>query len=698
MKNRINHKVILSVVVILVFGTLALLVICKFVQDSPEDLLQTYMSYAETGNFDKMYEMIASESKEYISYDDFLARNKNIYNGIGAENISIQINGVQKSSKYSKVVLYKTAIKSIAGEINFENEAIFVKNGQGGRYKLIWHDNLIFPDLESDYKVKVIKQEAKRGLILDRNGIELANLKTASSVGIVPRKLANKNQNVRAISKLLAIPKKTVMKKLSQKWVKGDSFVPVKTIPKPSESEKLLKFESKSVKRKIKLHEKLLEISGVMIADIEVRNYPLGKAASHLTGYVQSVTAEDLESHFGEGYSASSIIGKSGIEALYEKELKGCDGYKIIIIDGDSKTVSVLAETVKRDGQTIKLTIDAKLQKMLYKKFKNDKSCSVAINPYTGEVLALTSTPSFDSNDFIYGMSEKLWSTLNNDKRKPFYNRFRQKLCPGSAFKPIIAAVGLETGILNPDEDFGNAGLSWQEDKSWGGYYITTLHETSPANMKNALINSDNIYFARLALRIGSDKLEQSLKKLGFGTKLPFEISVFKSQYSNSDGIETEIQLADSGYGQGQVLVNPIHLAALYTGFANDGNILKPYLLYSTENKPKIWIKQAYSKEHAHIIKEALESVVSSPQGTGHVAYMEDIFLAGKTGTAEIKASKEDTNGTELGWFCVFTSDKNTNKPVLILSMAEDVKGRGGSGYVVRKARKVLEEYFDKAD
>ncbi len=718
MKSRINKKVILLVIIILILSTFALLMACKFIQDKSllpdfianavntdnvESLLQTYMSYIETGNFDQMYEMLADESKEYISYDDFLARNKNIYNGIRAKNISIQISDIQKNSKESTSVLYKTIIESIAGEISFNNRALFIKDSNYKSYKLIWHDNLIFPDLESDYKVKVITEDAKRGLIIDRNNNELAGWKMASSVGIVPAKLKNKKQNVRALSKLLGTSKKVVMKKLSQKWVKSDSFVPIKTIPKLSEHEQLLYSEesvsvSESMKNTAKLHEELLKIPGVMITDVEVRNYLLGKAASHLTGYVQGVTLEDLENHPDEGYNSNSVIGKLGIEALYEKELKGHDGYKIIITDGDGKTVSVLAEIIKVDGQTIKLTIDAELQKKLYKEFENDKSCSVAINPYTGEILALTSTPSFNSNDFIYGMSEKLWTSLNTDEKKPFYNRFRQKLCPGSSFKPIIAAVGLKTGILNPDEDFGNAGLYWQKDKSWGGYYITTLHETSPANMNNALINSDNIYFAKLALRIGSDELEKSLKELGFGEKLPFEIAVSESQYSNSDGIETEIQLADSGYGQGQILVNPIHLASLYTGFANEGNILKPYLTYNAENKSKNWIKYAYSKENANIIKESLEDVISSSHGTGHAAYMENISLAGKTGTAEIKASKEDGNGTELGWFCVFTSDRNVDKPILILSMVEDVKGRGGSGYVVRKDRKVLEEYFDKAD
>lgn len=700
MKSKINKRVILVIIVMLTFGTFVLLILCKGVVqvDKPEDLLKTYMSYVQTGSFDKMYNMLAEESKEYISYDDFFARNKNIYNGIEAKNINIHINDVKKNNNDGAIVVYKTVMDSIAGKIDFENQAVFKKNGQRGSYQLVWKESLIFPDLEPDYKVRVIRQEAKRGVILDRNDKELAELKIASSVGIIPKNMKNNSKNIHTLSKLLGISKKTIMKKLSQKWVKEDSFVPIKIIPKVSESEQLLEYVDKSIKKKVKLKEKLLKIPGVMLTDVEVRNYPLGKAASHLVGYVQNVTAEDLKNHPDEGYSANSVIGKSGVETLYESKLKGQNGYKIVITDNDGEVVTILAETVKMDGQTIKLTIDANLQKMLYTKFKDDKSCSVAINPYTGEVLALVSTPSFDNNDFIYGMSEKLWTSLNNDERKPLYNRYRQKFCPGSSFKPIIAAVGLKAGVLNPDEDFGNEGLSWQKDKSWGEYYITTLHETSPANMKNALINSDNIYFAKLSLRIGSETLEKSLEKLRFNKKVPFEISVSESQYANNGSIETEIQLADSGYGQGQILTNPVHLASLYTGFVNEGNILKPYLCYNAKKKPKIWIKHAYSKEHADIIKDALESVISSSYGTGHAAYMENVLLAGKTGTAEIKSSKEDINGTELGWFCVFTVDKNIDKPVLILSMTEDVKGRGGSGYVVRKDREVLEEYFGKAD
>ncbi len=354
----------------------------------------------------------------------------------------------------------------------------------------------------------------------------------------------------------------------------------------------------------------------------------------------------------------------------------------------------VIARIEKEDGTDVKLTIDADLQQMLYQQFQEDEGCSVAMNPYTGEVLALVSTPSYDSNDFIRGMSAQRWNSLNEDEKQPMYNRFRQVWCPGSSFKPVVAAIGLKTGTLDPGEDFGNEGLSWQKDASWGSYYVTTLHAYEPVIMKNALIYSDNIYFAKAALGIGADTLTDSLDALEFNQEIPFDIVMSKSQYSNSETIESEIQLADSGYGQGQILVNPLHLASLYTSFVNEGNVIRPYLRYRENPEGEVWISQAFTPDIAAQVAEGLRGVVNDPNGTGYAAHRDDIVLAGKTGTAEIKDSVEDTEGTEIGWFAVYTENREAAKPILIVSMVENVKGLGGSGYVVNKDKAVLDMYI----
>ena len=656
---------------------------------TPEELLVEYMNHIPAQEYEQMYAMLHIEASGNVSQEDFIKRNSAIYEGIEIQNMAVEIIAYDEEQL---TVTYQTSFDTVAGEISFENEAFFLKGEDG--YKLVWDDSLIFPNLASTDKVRVSTTQANRGEILDRNGRVLAGKGTASSVGIVPGKLENREEAIAKIAELLETTPEVIEKKLSAQWVKDDSFVPIKTIPRVEEIE-LLKVEpDEEVLKEKERHESLLAIPGVMISDVEVREYPLGEAAAHLVGYVQSVTAEDLEEHAGEGYTANSVIGRSGMEGLFEKELKGQNGCRIYIVNSEGKEKEELACILVQHGQDIKLTIDASLQIALYEQFKEDKSCSVAMNPYTGEVLALVSTPSYDNNDFIMGLSSEQWTALNDDEDKPMYNRFRQVWCPGSTFKPVTAAVGLESGAIDPNEDYGNVGLSWQKDASWGSYYVTTLHAYEPVILENALIYSDNIYFAKAALKIGYEEMESSLTQLGFNAELPFEIKMAKSQYSNSESIETEIQLADSGYGQGQVLVNPLHLACIYSAFCNEGNIIKPYLVYQNEVSAEYWISGAFSSENASRVLEGTKRVVNDSHGTGYAAHRDDILLAGKTGTAEIKASKDDTSGTELGWFAIFTAEDTVERPILIISMVEDVKGRGGSGYVVKKDNLVLEEWF----
>ena len=656
---------------------------------TPEELLVEYMNHIPAQEYEQMYAMLHIEASGNVSQEDFIKRNSAIYEGIEIQNMAVEIIAYDEEQL---TVTYQTSFDTVAGEISFENEAFFLEGEDG--YKLVWDNSLIFPNLASTDKVRVSTTQANRGEILDRNGRVLAGKGTASSVGIVPGKLENREEAIAKIAELLETTPEVIEKKLSAQWVKDDSFVPIKTIPRVEEIE-LLKVEpDEDVLKEKERHESLLAIPGVMISDVEVREYPLGEAAAHLVGYVQSVTAEDLEEHAGEGYTANSVIGRSGMEGLFEKELKGQNGCRIYIVNSEGKEKEELACILVQHGQDIKLTIDASLQIALYEQFQEDKSCSVAMNPYTGEVLALVSTPSYDNNDFIMGLSSEQWKALNDDEDKPMYNRFRQVWCPGSTFKPVTAAVGLESGAIDPNEDYGNVGLSWQKDASWGSYYVTTLHAYEPVILENALIYSDNIYFAKAALKIGSEEMESSLTGLGFNEELPFEIKMAESQYSNSEGIETEIQLADSGYGQGQVLVNPLHMACIYSAFCNEGNVIKPYLVYKNEIAAEYWIPGAFSNETASRVLEGTKKVVNDSNGTGYAAHRDDILLAGKTGTAEIKASKDDTSGTELGWFAIFTAEDTVERPILIISMVEDVKGRGGSGYVVKKDSLVLEEWF----
>lgn len=663
----------------------------KEVVKSPEQVLKSYMNCICQKNYSEMYEMITNESKETIEKEDFVKRNSAIYEGIEAKNINIKIIDYEEESL---TVKYNTAFDTVAGKVDFKNEVAFLE--QDDQYKMVWSNSVIYPGLTEDDKVRVSVIQAQRGQILDRNGRMLAGKGVASSVGIIPGKLENRKKSIVRIAKLLGIKPEDIEKELTAKWVKEDSFVPIKKIAKVKELDLLALDPDETIVEEQKRQEKLLKISGVMISDVEVREYPLKDEVAHLVGYVQNVTAEDLEKHAGEGYTNASVIGKTGLEGVYEKELKGENGCKIYIADSEGKEKEQLAYKIVKDGKDIKLTIDADLQAQLYKNFKSDKSCSIAMNPFTGEVLAMVSTPSYDTNAFIMGMSKKQWDRLNKDKKQPLYNRFRQVWCPGSTFKPVIAAIGLQSEAFTGTDNFGNEGHSWQKDKTWGTYHVTTLHTYSPVILKNALIYSDNIYFAKAALKIGTEEMERSLSMLGFHSSIPFEIMMAESKFSNNKHIQSEVGLADTGYGQGQVLVNPLHLACIYTSFCNDGNVLKPYLLYKENAKAEQWISEAFSKSVSQEVLEGIKSVVNDSHGTGYAIHRKDMILAGKTGTAEIKESQSDTTGTELGWFAVMTPDKKNKKPILIVSMVEDVKGIGGSGYVVKKDKAVLDKWFGK--
>ncbi len=659
---------------------------------TPEELLVQYMNYICEQNYEAMYSMLDAEDPFYPEKEQYIERNANIYEGIEIENLNVS-NIVSKEQEEKKItVSYTASFDTVAGNVHFDNQAIFVKKKDG--YQLRWRDSLIFPDLLESDKVQVRASQAERGKILDRNGKALAGTGTASSVGIVPEKIEDKENAFRQLSDLLEVDVETIESKLEADWIKDDSFVPIATIPKVEELDLLSLQSDEALQKEYERQEQLLEIPGVMMTDEELRSYGLKEAAAHLIGYVQAVTAEDLEEHPEEDYRSDSVIGRSGLEGLFEKELKGKDGCEISIVDKDGNLKTILAGIAKEDGEDISLTIDSDLQKALYEQFQEDPGCSVAIQPYTGEVLALVSTPSYDNNAFIKGVSSQQWTTWNEDENKPLYNRFRQVWCPGSTFKLVVAGIGLQTGLLNPNENFGNEGLSWQKDVSWGSYEVTTLHAYEPVIMKNALLYSDNIYFAKAALKIGAENLIQSLNALGFNQEIPFEITMAQSQYSNTDQIETEIQLADSGYGQGQILVNPLHLASIYTAFLNEGNLIQPYLRYRENPVGEVWIPEAFTPDNVQEVMEGAKAVLNDPNGTGYAAHREDVVLAGKTGTAELKATKEDTSGTEIGWLAVFTAERDAEKPILLISMVEDVKNIGGCGYVIAKDKAVLDVYL----
>ncbi|MBU3874610.1 penicillin-binding transpeptidase domain-containing protein [Faecalicatena sp. AGMB00832] len=648
------------------------------VKAAPEEIVQDYFALVNEGKYEEMYGMLSNKSKEKISKKDFVTRNENIYEGIDASDVKVKQKGETeyKDGRKEAYVSYSTNMNTSADEISFENKMKLVKEEKA--YRIDWDSTLIFPALKDEYKVQISTQPAVRGSILDRNGGLLAGQGTVSEVGIVPGKLGDKKaEAIQKIADILGMTADDIDQKLSASYVKEDSFVPVKEISK----------------NQTEVEEKLLKIPGIMINDKEERVYPLGAAAGHLTGYVQAVTAEDLEKLKGKGYNENSVIGKSGLERAFEEELKAVDGHSIDIVDADGVKIENLALKPAEKGKDVKVTIDSLMQQKAYEQFASDPGTAAAMNPKTGEVLALVSTPGYDPNEFIMGMSDKRWKELNDDKNKPLTNRWYTTWVPGSTFKAVTAAIGVDSGKIKPDENMGYVGLKWQKDASWGDYFVTTLTDYGQeVNLENALVYSDNIYFARASLAIGEDIEKEYFKKMGFDEEIPFELGIVSSTYDDDDKIDSQIQLADTGYGQGQLLVNPIHMLSMYTMFVNAGNMIQPTILYQDAPQGKIWKEGVVSAETAELVKNDLVQVIENPSGTGAKAKIDGLYMLGKTGTAEIKESQDDTNGVERGWFVCETIE-DVERPVVAAGMVEDVKEKGGSNYVTEKVREIVAAY-----
>lgn len=438
-----------------------------------EDTVREYFDRLNQGDYAGMYALLSDDSKKQYTEEAFVERNQNIYEGIEASDIKITLaegetgnKGVTR--KETETVAYGTSMETAAGSLEFDNQMTLIKN-DGGEYGIQWDSTLIFPSLQDEYRVSVKTLPAQRGSIYDRNGTVIAEQGIVSEVGLVPGKMSqDPAADIQKLAEILGITAEDINTELSASWVQDDSFVPLKQIAKDDTAKE----------------EQLLQIPGVLINDAEARVYPLGAAAGHLTGYVQAITAEELEEKREEGYHAGSVIGKTGLEAV---------------------------------------------------------------------------------------------TTLT---------------------------------------DYGEN-----------------------VTLENALVYSDNIYFARAALDIGAETMAGYFKKMGFDEEIPFELSLQQSTYDDDGNIDSDIQMADTGYGQGQLLVNPVHMLAMYSMFVNGGDMIQPTLVWADGYTAKVWKEQAVSAE---------------------------------------------------------TADPAAVKPVAVVGMIEDVKGRGGSNYVTEKVANIAAAYEQK--
>jgi len=647
-----------------------------------KDGLDQFVDNWNAQDFDKMYEQLTEESQKEISKEDFVKRYTDIYDQSGVSDLKVTAGDVsedeEKSDADTQQLPLSVAMQTVAGEVNFDKDAELVKvDGEdGATWKVNWDPSYIFAQLNDNESVRITSVEPERGRILDTNGEELAFNATVPSIGIIPGQLEGegmtRDETLDQVAELLEMDREDIDSLLEQSWVTDEVDVPIKTL-RPDQRD---------------LAAEVTALPGVQNTDTTSRYYPYEEAAAHLTGYVKKVDAEFLEKDDNaSNYDANSSVGSTGLESVYEEQLRGTLGWKIYTVSEDSDEQEVIAETDVKNGEDVELTIDINTQEKIYDQLKDDSGSSVALNPKTGATLALVSAPSYDPNNFIFGWDDEEYEKLSNDKNSPFSAKFNKAYAPGSTIKPLTAAIGLENGVITPDEKKHIEGLKWDNDGKFGNYSVTRVSESlSDVDLEDALITSDNIYFAMTAVDTGAENFEKGLKSFGFDEELDYAFPTATSSISN-EGLDNETLLADSGYGQGQVLMSPLHLAASYTPFINDGNLIKPTLLKSEAEKAVVWHEGVLPKDGADAITEGLRGVVEDERGSAHNPVVDGLTLAGKTGTAELKQSQDDKNGTENGWFVAYDYDK---QDMLISMMVEGVQDKGGSHYTVEKVKNVF--------
>lgn len=626
-------------------------------QESPDEILKSYLIDWHNLQYSSMYSYLSKNSKSTISNKDFVDRYKKISSGIELHSIYATFNSKNPKISNGKATIPFTVkwYTDLAGSFKQNYTANLIKEKDG--WKIDWTPSMIFPELKDGYKVQANIIAPIRGEILDRNGFPLAINEPGYEVGLVPSKMTDNSINM--LSPIIGINTNTINTLTHQSWVKPDSFVPIKLIPKTIE---------------VNLENQLLAIPGVMInkSQSTARFYPNGQLASQTIGYLGPITADELKSNNGEGYSSNDIIGKTGVEKAFEKQLRGTAGGQISIVDNNGNIKSILSQKKMINGSNVTLTINTILQRNLEASLNGLQGAAVVLDQNTGEVLAMASTPTFDLNN------------LSNAQSGSFVNLALSAIVPGSSFKPFTTAIALDTHAITENTVFDDP-IKWQKNSTWGNYFVKRVgHPAGIVNLTNALVWSDNVYFAQVGLKIGKDNFINGLHNFGLGNYFKFDLPVQSGQISNNGSIDKEIQLADSSYGQGQVLVSPLQLASMYTAFTNGGKVLRPFLIKGESVAPIS--ENAATLNTCNVIMKDLSLVVSDPSGTAHnIANVTGFTVSGKTGTAET-----GVNGSEYGWFASFDNSLNGSAKYITVMVIANTQNQGGSHLAVDRTKMFL--------
>ncbi len=710
---------------------------------SEQDTVSRYLSFLENAQYARIYQLLTAEAREKISLSALSMRYDDIFRAIGLSAMDCTLTGVDEVDEEHKTARFTMAMTTEkVGQFKLDVAAPLIR--QGRKWLIDWSPGLILPGLVEGGRAVLKQLTASRGEIFDADGDVLAKNDFALSVYVDSSKVQNYETLIRMLAPKLGMTESDVRAKLKgmmkrdSAWtgpeddevppqaegVSGATATPEPSpTPEPTASPtatagnstggKQEEKEEKATLQVVKAYPKdgltweqqqeLKKIPGVGVDDSTwtvIRYYPYGNMLAQTLGYTGVMTEEDLANPDNAGLPQDAVVGREGLEKTWEKYLRGQPGYELYIEDAAGNRKTTLARKAAMNGRDLRLTIDLETQQraeLLLRQYLTPKMAGTVIvmDPTTGYIEAMACAPSFDPNLFTFPVDPVEWKYLNDPvNMKPLYNRATMGLYPpGSTFKPFTASMGLDEGVISANFVF-NYPISnnyWTPGDAFGVDTPIKRAETTPGwlNLQNAIIHSDNIYFAYTALKLGGAKFYQHCLDLGFGLdneqRMKFDLPLGKSSITSSGVMDDQRRLADSGYGQGQLLITPLQMAALFGSLANDGDIMQPRVVQSVchtegaryvadvSNPPEVWRQGVVSQKNLNLLLPALKKVASegTAKDLNRFSNLKDYKICAKTGTAEIGNDKT----REIAWIIGFTTEKMNRLVCVAIEVPADEGG-----------------------
>ena len=550
-------------------------------------------------------------------------------------------------------------------------------------------------DLAENNRIRPVKIGPPRGIIYDRKGRPFVENVLVFDIALVPEDAQDLGATIKKLSSLIKVKEESIRTALAD-------AAPIRAKYEPVKIKEEAPWEEVAV---VEAHQE--DLPGVIVEPEHRRHYPYGGLASHQMGYIGKISPAQRKQ---EQTAIGLLVGQGGLEKTYDKLLRGVSGRRMIQVNAAGMKVKDLGIEDPKPGTDIYLTIDLDVQQAAEEALGARAGAVVAMDPGTGEIIALTSHPNYDPNLFPRGIAPKDWVRLSNDPSHPLYNRAIQSVYPpGSTFKVIVSLAGLDSGLIKLDDKVTCTGSIKSGKKSFrcwkkAGHGTLTFHR--------GLVESCDVYFYTMGDRIGFDRVAQYARNMGLGsiTGVPLtdeKAGLIPTVAWKKEKVGEPWYPADNymnSIGQGFVLVSPIQACQMIGAIANGGLFYKPYLLKQTRNRETGVVKKTRPDRKGRIIldsaaleevRKALFGVVNEPGGTAHGAATPLATVAGKTGTAQVIAQK--IPGQKLfgkqqdhAWFIAYAP---AEKPQIAVAVLVEHGGHGGAA-AAPIARKVIEEYL----